>query len=249
MADGSFFQPSNGPLNQGDILIAPVARVTAADRFVPERWGRLDQDEVLIDRSDVDAEDIELFAGRELVMVTSHDCHHDKEWNAARGRLIRQGNSEEDADRLAEEDDTLDRTFQASPIVPLDDFDPGTRGNYRAGRVVGYFPIPESPDGAFPESVVDLSYRCTIDRKAITNRRWCLGPEPRDQLRYAIARFDSFRSVELGETIEQAVGREIVDVEVDTSTGLIVVLTLDDGEVLRLVQPPADPEPGGRESI
>jgi len=37
------FVPSAGPLNQGDILIAPIARVCAADYFVPDRWDRVDQ--------------------------------------------------------------------------------------------------------------------------------------------------------------------------------------------------------------
>lgn len=115
--------------------------------------------------------------------------------------------------------------------------------------MTGYFPVAASPDGAFPESVVDLTYRCTIDKQAISNRHWRLAPHARDQLRYAIARFDSFRSVELSESIEAAVGRTITEVAVDNVNRLVVDLTLDDGTVLHLVQPPADPDPSGRTSI
>lgn len=243
------FIPSNGPLNQGDLLIAPVARVCASDFFVPDRWDRLDQDEHTVDRSRSDGENVHVVSGRAIVMVTSHDCHHDKEYNTLRSRLIKSGHPIEEAEALAEADPGLDRHFQASPLIPLEDFPSNERGNFRAGRVVGYFPVPASPDGAFPESVVDLTYRCTIDKRAISNRRWCLDSAARDQLRYAIARFDSFRTVELSESIEAAVGRTITDVTVDNSTRLAIDITLDDGSVLHLVQPPTDPDPSGRTTI
>src|SRR5262245_24591963 len=112
------FVPSKGPLNQGDILIAPVARVCSADFYVPDRWDRLDQDEHIADRSSRDGDDIHVLSGRELVMVTSHDCHHDKEWNSARSALIRSGHTEDEAERIADADPRLDRHFQASPLVP-----------------------------------------------------------------------------------------------------------------------------------
>jgi len=240
------YQDADGPLNQGDILIAPVARVSSPDLFVPDRWDRLDETEHTVDRSAQGESDLYVLSGRALVMVTSHDCHHDKEWNTERNRLIRSGMDPEEATRLAEENQTLDRTFQASPLVSLEDLDPSSRGNYRAGRVVGFYPLPSPSDDSFPESVVDLTYRCTIDRKAITERRWCLTPLARDRLRYAIARFDSFRTVELAESIEAAIGKSITDVRVDTSNALTLELVLDDDSVLRLVQPPTEPDPGGR---
>ena len=246
MATEAAYLTANGPLNQGDILIAPVARITAPEPFVPDRWDRLDQTEVMVDRSDVGEDPIHLMSGRELVMVTSHDCHHDKEWNTERNRLIRDGVDPEEAAAIAENDPTLDRTFQASPLVALEDFDAESRGNYRAGRIVGYYPLLAPPDGSFPESVVDLTYRCTIDGKATSGRKWRLSAAERDRLRYAIARFDSFRTVEITETIEAAIGKSISDVRVDARSALTVELVLDDSTVLTLVQPPAEPEQGGR---
>ena len=249
MTSTDVYRPAEGPLNQGDILVAPVARVAATDFWVPDRWDRIDQSEHVVSHSGTGAqtdEDVFVLSGRTLVMVTSHDCHHDKEWNAERSRLIRRGHSVSEAEAIAESDPTLDRTFQASPLVPLGDIAPERRGNYRAGRVVGYFPISEPPDGSFPPSVVDLTYRCTIDRLAITARRWCLARHERDRLRYAIARFDSFRSVQLAETIEAAIGKSIADVSIDSTRPLTVDLMLDDGSVLQLVQPPVEPEPSGR---
>ncbi len=244
-----WFQDADGPLNQGDILIAPVTRVTAPDGFVPDRWDRLDQFEQTAHQSATGKPALHTAAGLALVMVTSHDCHHDKEWNTERNRLIRAGTDSDEAAQIAEADDTLDRTFQASPLVPLEDLDASSRGNYRAGRVVGYYPLPAPSDGSFPECVVDLTYRCTIDRKAISERRWCLTPLARDRLRYAIARFDSFRSVELAESIESAIGKSIVDVVVDTGDGLTIKLVMDDESVLHLVQPPSEPDAGGRTKL
>ena len=249
MGSTGIYRPSEGPLNQGDILIAPVARIAAADFWVPDRWDRIDQNEHVVSRPETAAatgETLFVLSGLTLVMVTSHDCHHDKEWNVERARLIRSGHSAAQAEELAESDPTLDRTFQASPLVPLSDIEPDRRGNYEAGRVVGYFPLPEPPDQSFPPSVVDLTYRCTIDRRAITTRRWCLVPQARDQLRFAIARFDSFRSFQLAETLEEAIGKSIADVSIDSTRPLAVNLILDDGSVLHLVQPPIEPEPSGR---
>lgn len=249
MERDSAFLPANGPLNQGDILIAPVARVAAPDLFVPDKWDRLDQTEHEVDHSTLGEDSIHVLSGRALVMVTSHDCHHDKEWNIERSRLIRSGMDHREAEPIAEQDPTLDRTFQASPLIPLDDLEPHSRGNHRAGRVVGFFPLPASPDGAFPECVVDLTYRCTIDKRAITTRRWCLSPPERSRLRYAIARFDSIRNFELAEEIEAAVGKSISDVHIETGPGFTLELILDDDSVLRLVRPPTEPDPSGRTTM
>ena len=246
MEDTDVYRPPEGPLNQGDILVAPVVRITAADFFVPDKWDRVDQNEGILVQSTNDRNPVHVASGWTLVMVTSHDCHHDKEWNAERGRLIRHGHDIAEAEAMAEADQTLDRTFQASPLVPLSDINPNQRGNYEAGRSVGYFPLPEPPDLSFPASVVDLTYRCTIDRLAITARPWCLSRAARDRLRHAIARFDSFRSVRLGDAIETAIGKSITDVSIDNTRPLAVDLNLDDGSVLRLVQPPVEPEPSGR---
>ena len=249
MSGTGIYRPSEGPLDQGDILVAPVARVAAADFWGPDRWDRVDQSEHTVNYPGTAAEtddNVFVLSGRALVMVTSHDCHHDKEWNTQRARLIRSGHSASEAEEIAESDPTLDRTFQASPLVPLSDIEPTRRGNYGAGRVVGYFPLPEPPDRSFPPSVVDLTYRCTIDRLAITARRWCLDQQARNRLRCAIARFDSFRSVQLAETLEEAIGKSVADVSIDSTRPLAVNLILDDGSVLHLVQPPIEPEPSGR---
>ncbi|WP_419553865.1 hypothetical protein [Candidatus Poriferisodalis sp.] len=246
MSADECYETADGPLKQGDILIAPVARVCSKDFFVPDRWDRLDQTENTVDRAAVGEQDIYVASGRSLVMVTTHDCHHDKEWNQERTRLIRNGVDPELASTIAEDNNKLDRAFQASPLVPLEDLDAGRHGDLRAGRIAGYFPLPPPSDGAFPECVVDLTYRCTIDRKSIEQRRWGLSIPARARFRFAIASFDSFRTFELTEQIETVIGKTIESVNVGSAGPLMVELVLSDGATLQLVQSPIEPDPGGR---
>ena len=243
------FIPAHGPLNQGDILIAPVARVAAPDLFVPDKWDRLRPDRTrggsvhprggqhprALGTRTRDG-DFPRLSSRQGVEHRTQPPHQER-------------HGPPEAEAIAEQDPTLDRTFQASPLIPLADLEPHSRGNYRAGRVVGFFPLPASPDGAFPECVVDLTYRCTIDKRAITTRRWCLSTPERNRLRYAIARFDSFRTFELAEEIEAAVGKSITDVHIETGPGFTLELILDDDSVLRLVRPPTEPDPSGRTAM
>jgi hypothetical protein len=236
-----FYAADLGPLKQGDILLAGVARLVADDRFTPRAWERLDAFDVTVAGAKQDGGDILLTTGPALVMVTSHDCHFDKEWNRARKDLIKRGMPEDDAEREAEDDAELDRTFTASPLVDPDE--PGLdRGNLLAGRTVGYLPVPASPDGLVPVSLVDLTYRATLDRLDI-RRVACISDLARAQLRYAMARVDTLRATSLGFQVEAVVGRQIERVTIPEANPLLVRLELQGGEVLELLQRPAEPEP------
>ena len=241
--------PAGGGLSQGDLVIAPIARVSTNPLVTPDPWDRLDEHEVRVRRGAHADEDIYLAAGRALLMVTSHDCHHDKEWNESVRRHVKAGVDQDAAEQLAEDDDTLDRTFQASPLVPLDDFLPGKRGDLRAGRVVGYFPVPQNYDVGVPEAVVDLTYRVTVDRFAVEERLYGLDATGRAQLRLCLARFDALRSVNLGAELEAAVGSRIVEVSVQRARPMEITLTLENGVAIRLIQQPAEPGGGGRRGL
>src|SRR5437764_10679613 len=93
-----FYVEDSGPLQQGDILLAGVSRLVAEDRFTPAAWGRLDAYDVAIAEAAHHGGDMRMSAGPALVMVTSHDCHFDKEWNRRRRVLMKDGVSEVDAD-------------------------------------------------------------------------------------------------------------------------------------------------------
>jgi hypothetical protein len=175
-------------------------------------------------------------------MVTSHDCHFDKEWNRVRASLTEEGMAEDEASRAADSDTSLDRTFTASPLVPPEhtELDLST---LMAGRIVGYFPVPRSEDGTIPEAVVDLTYRVTLDRLDIS-RVACISDGARSQLRYALARVDSLRATSVGFQLEQVVGHRIDRVSVPKRQPLFVRLHLDDGTTIELIQQPVEPEEG-----
>ncbi len=232
-----FFVANAGAPKQGDILLAGVARLVAEDRFSPRAWESLDAADITLDLPDRDRP-LRLMAGMALVMVTSHDCHFDKQWNRARTALIEEGLDEASANRRADADKTLDRTFTASPLVLPTELSVD-QGNLMAGRVVGYLPVPASPDGLVPASAVDLTYRATLDRLDIV-RVACVSAAARAQLRYALARLDSLRATSVGFDLEAVVGRHIERVSFPRQHPLFVRLHLDDGSHVDLLQQPAE---------
>jgi hypothetical protein len=237
-----FYAPADGPPQQGDILLAGVTRLVAEDRFTPRQWSSLDAFDVTVSPAGGQHAELRLAAGPALVMVTSHDCHFDKEWNRRRSALMKEGVPEGDADRIAGEDLTLDRTFTASPLLRPDDVHLD-RGTLMAGKVLGYLPVAPSADGMVPEAVVDLTYRVTLDRLDIV-RVASIGTAARAQLRYALTRLDSLRAVTIGFEIEKVVGRHIGQVTFPRSNPLLVRLHLDDGTMMDLLQQPAEPGEG-----
>lgn len=242
IAANQFYDGNAGPMKQGDILLAGVARLVADDRYTPPAWGRLDAYDVTIAGARHDGGDLWLASGPALVMVTSHDCHLDKEWNRRRTALIKEGMAEDEADREAEDDLSLDRTFNASPLIHPEEtvID---RGNLMGGKVVGYLPIPASGDGLVPEAVVDLTYRVTLDRLDVV-RVACVRDAVRAQLRYALARLETLRATSLGFEVEAVVGRHIKQVTIPKTNPLLVRLELEDGQTIELLQQAAEPEPG-----
>lgn len=237
-----FYAANEGPIKQGDILLAGVARLVADDRYTPRAWGRLDAFDVSIAGAREGGGDLLLTAGPALVMVTSHDCQLDKEWNRRRTALIKGGMPEEEADAAAENDASLDRAFNASPLIYPED--PGLdRGNLMEGRILGYLPVPASTDGLIPESVVDLTYRVTLDRLDVA-RVACVSDGLRARLRYALVSLDTLRARALGFEVEAVVGRKIEHVTIPDTNPLLVRVRLEGGDIIELLQKPAGPRPG-----
>lgn len=228
------------PPQQGDILLAGVARLVAEDRFTPPAWVSLDQNTVTVEPGG-NARTIRLDTGPALVMVTSHDCHFDKDWNAVRQRLINQGVAEDEATRRVNNDQTLDRPFTASPLIPPGDV-PRNIDAVMSGSVIGYLPVPAYRDVILEAAVVDLSYRVTLDRSDIV-RVASISAEARAQLRYAMARLEILRTVIPQEQVERAVGMRITDVAF--AGPFAVRLQLEDGSSMELILPPTEAEDAG----
>jgi hypothetical protein len=250
-----FYARGSLPPQQGDVLLGAVSRVVAADGFTPPHWRTLDEKVVQTHPDKTQGgrtvPAVRVAAGRALVMVTTHECGLDKEWNQQVRSLVAGGKDEQAARAEAEDDRALDRSFNVSPLV-----DPATvavagqpvdQGMLMACRIVGYLPVPELVVGRrtlVPESVVDLNYRSTLDRFAYTQRISSISEKGRARLRYALARLDVLRSPTLTVELAAAVGQEITAARIAKRNPLVVQLTLASGEVLELLQQPGSPPDG-----
>ncbi len=244
-----YYASDAGGLQQGDILLAGVSRVVADDNFSPSKWDQLDAQAVLLNDAKPGSNPLHVFAGFGLVMVTSHDCQLEKEWNRRRSELLAYGLAEEEAEAAADADTSLDRTFVGSPLIDPNDLTTVDRGNLLGGRIVGYLPVPPSEDGTIPESVVDLTYRCTLDRFDVV-RVASLTSLARSQLRYALVRLDALRTPHLDLEVESVIGCRIEAATVPKKDPLTVRLHLDDGREIVLLQQPGEPQgPSARTSL
>lgn len=237
-----FYVANEGAPKQGDILLAGVARLVASEKFTPGAWQALDAHDIAIPGARPQGDDLRLSAGPALVLATSHDCHFDKEWNRRRQKLMREGIGEDEANRQAESDVSLDRTFNASPLVPPADLCLDIR-QLMAGKILGYFPVPASGDGLVPEAVADLTYKVTLDRLDVV-RVACIAPDAQTKLRYALARLDALRAPSVGFDVESVIGHRIERVTSSGPNPLVVELHLESGDTITLLKQPGGPEPG-----
>jgi hypothetical protein len=253
-----FYLAGDHPPAQGDILLASVVRVVGDDALGPPRWKVLDELVVeLAPRTD-SLPSILVAGGRSLVMVTTHDCGQDKEFNAEVDRLLKErGVHDRDTKGIhkitseVESDSTLDRSLQVSPLLDPASVEvagqPVDQGLLLSGRMIGYLPVPALVVGdrqIIPPAVVDLNYRVTIDRLSYASRLSAVSEEAREELRYALARLDVLRTPTLESELSRAIGQEIRGARVDKRNPLIVKITLADGSALELLQKPGSPDPG-----
>lgn len=253
-ADAFYVAGDAIPLQQGDILLAPVVRVGVGEH-TQNQWRRLDEERsvLLTPRGEHDLPGVFATGGWSLVMVTTHDCGLDKEYNARLGQLEADGIDITDAVLADVEDDTtLDRFLQVSPLVRPDEVEVAgaqvAQDQLLAGKMVGYLPVPElSRDGIdlVPESVVDLNYRCTIDRLSHAVRVSSVSEPARSQLRYALARLDALRTPTLEFELSDVIGKTITKARVAKRNPLAVELTLSDNSKVQLLLQPGSPAPGG----
>jgi hypothetical protein len=239
-----FYDESDPPLQQGDVVAVPFARLQTDPEFLPARWQSIDASRAQLE---LPGELPETWAigGWGWGMVISHDCHIDKEFN----KLVHRLREKEqlplaDAAAIAERDPSLDRFVSVCPVLPVATF-PDQAADAAAARVIDLFHLPADEGREWEEAIVDLSYRSTVDRLFIEHRRLVLSEEARMRLRFAVARAETFRSSEIGFQLEQVLNKRIRDVRQDPSNAIGVEIELWDGTVVQLVQQPAEPPAGG----
>ncbi len=230
---------ADAPLQQGDIVLAPLGRLSRPEAPVPTRWEGLDQDRHRFPfGSEPELGPVEALVGYAPAMLVTHDCHLDKELLERYRELRRQGVRKADALAAAENDPDLDRFVVVSPLISVTAFRAPPEA-VAEQTVIGAFGVPALPRMNLPASATDLTFRATIDRHSIVARLAVLTDDARTALRFAIARADALRTPAIGFELEAAVGKRIRAVRAVSNNPLLVELELSDGSALRLVHQPA----------
>ena len=254
MNEDEFYSSDNGrPLQQGDIFATSgiIRIIPPENEFSPTAWATYDKTRSTLAGSIAKSVGLDSIGGRALTMVLSHDCHLDKEINIAARALMKKDPelSETAAFEIAEDDDELDRYVIVSPIVDANQLlaarDQNSLSELIAGRVIGYFPLPDSPSRNLEGVVVDLSYRTTVDRLTLVDRQWSLTDPARLQLRYALARMDSLRTPDVGGDLMAAVGQKIVDIKLPKRGYQTITLVLGNGKSVEVLPKPGNTPQGG----
>lgn len=254
MNEEEFYSRNNArPLQQGDIFATSgIIRITSTENdSSPDAWAAYDKVRSALASPTANSVGLDSIGGRALTMVLSHDCQLDKEINIAARALMKKDSklSEEVAFEIAEADDQLDRYVIVSPIVDADCLlaarDQNSLSELVAGRVIGYFPLPDSPSRNLKGVIVDLSYRTTVDRLTLVDRVCSLTDPARLRLRYALARMDSLRTPDVAGDLMAAVGQRIVDIKLPKRGNQTITLILDNGRSVEVLPKPASTPQGG----
>jgi hypothetical protein len=252
----SIYEPDDdAPLQQGDILLSPVARVSVVAGPPDAAGGRpFEQVATTVSGPHAELGDVDVRVGWGPVIVTSHDCHLEKEFQRRYRQLRKEGKTKKEAIAAAEQDEALDRWLIVAPIHdPLNDIaDDDTPARAAAdaglrGEVIGLCPIPSWPQRGIKGGVADLTWLSTIDRNTIVARLASMTEEGRSRLRMALARSSALRSPEIGFLLEDIVGDRIDDARRGTDNEAIVELDLRKNGTVRLLATPGEPATGGPE--
>lgn len=171
-----------------------------------------------------------------LAMVVPHSCALDKDWNERISDLIDAGHPRDDAIRRASEERDLDPFITLAPVLSLTSLPESKRLGARMNRRLGNFPI--CPNADIPDAFVDLAQLSTVHYSTIptSSRVASISDSALAHFHFAVAMHFAYRSLSGLKELEDAVGRQIVNISVTERTKgrLVVSLILDDGQELVL---------------
>lgn len=172
------------------------------------------------------------------VMVLSHDCEIDKEFNREVDRMVREGIDERRAIEDASADEDLDTRLVIAPVLPYDEFPEADHAGIRSGQRIGFLPLPPTDVFDGEETVVDLGRPSCVDRQLLTRFERLLslaGPQV-GVLRYKLSEAYSSRALAAISEIEALVGQTIVGVEAlpRSSKKSSLIMHLEDGTATHL---------------
>jgi hypothetical protein len=174
------------------------------------------------------------------VLVISHDCEIDKEFNEYVDALVRQGVPADEAEDRASGLPELDRYVLVAPLLPYEEQElaPDRWDAVRSGRKIGYFPLAPMPAYEDDEFFVHLSRISTIERRLLSssNKVASVTDAARGLLRFKLAEVLSSRNLSVVSKLEKAIGRRITDVRTlkVKRQDATVALVLDDGSEIQV---------------
>jgi hypothetical protein len=249
----AYFLPArHATLRQGDIILAPTVTVWSAESKTALALGSEGAEPAPLLSLWQAGEDPEtapdplapppvtLEAVYRPVMVLSHECEIEKEFNEYVAPFEKHGEAAvaraiDDADARWD----LDRYVLVAPLLEYHPAEvaPDKWPAIEAARKVGYFPVLPLPGASPPApSFVHLSRVTTVERRLLSYARKLasLTPAAVHLLRIKFAETHSVRTLSILSKLEAALGRTIMDVRIlkqgrATST---VGLVLDHGAML-----------------
>lgn len=231
-------------LRQGDIVLAPSAlllppadRDLSAPRNGPARLGEAQRLALWNSRGDVLSPDVSVEVRFSPVLVVSHDCELEKDFNERVRELLDEGQSEEEAIAEAEADPTLDPYAVVAPILPYTSVLERRHAGIRSGQRIGYLPLDQLPgDGG--DYLVDLGRLCTVSVELLPQRAKVasLGPESVYELRYKLSEAYAIRDLVVLQELERLTGCTIVRAVAlpKSAKKTSLQLHLDDGDIVHL---------------
>jgi hypothetical protein len=231
-------------LRQGDIVLAPSAllvppteRDLGGPRNGPPHLGEAQRMALWDSRGDVLSPDVSAEVRFSPVLVVSHDCELEKDFNERVRELLGEGRSEEEAVAEAEADPTLDPYAVVAPVLPYTSVPERRHAGIRGGQRIGYFALDQLPgDGG--DYLVDLGRLCTVSVGLLPQRAKVasLGPESVYELRYKLSEAYAIRDLAVLQELERLTGRTIVRAVAlpKSAKKTSLQLHLDDGDIVHL---------------
>lgn len=246
----AFYLPEIRPLlSQGDVYLAPSVMVWSAETFqaillippAPEQPGEIVFAPAWTRTPAPMAPPlVTLATSWAPVLVLSHDCEIDKEFNEQIDALVRQGIPEAEAQARVEGKPDLDRFVLVSPLLPYNEQELASErwDAVRSGQKIGYVPLAPMPAYEGAEYFVHLSRICTVERRLLSPgyKAASLSEQARSLLRFKIAEALSSRNISVVSKLEAAIGHRITDVRTlkVKRQDATVMLVLEDGSEVQV---------------
>lgn len=227
-------------LSQGDIVVAPTIVIARSDNAVSDAAAPTDlgQERLVTlwhgkPKSMREAPSLSANVRWSLAMVLPHDCALEKDWNERVVALIDDGRPQEEAEAIANADETLDPHIVLAPILTYDLLPEPRHASTKQGRRLGIFPVCASEH--IPESFVDFTRISTVHHRLISiNYRVArLSAIAVGFLKHAIATYFALRSKSRANEFAAAIGQRIADIQTSAAGNqLRLSILLDSGQTL-----------------